>query len=85
MVQLAFTAEDNRDLKSVDVGVFLEEVGENSGSKIKRSLSLIFYNWVLFSRFYSCNILCVWPVLHNTALLKKEGGRRKRRKGGGWD
>lgn len=60
LVQLAFTAEDNTDRKSVGVRVFLEGE-ENWGSKLKRSLSLIFHNRVLFPRFYSCNILCVWP------------------------
>lgn len=60
LVQLAFTAEDNTNHKSVEVRVFVEGE-ENSGSKIKRSLSLIFHNRVHFSRFYSCNILCVWP------------------------
>lgn len=60
LVQLAFTAEDNMSHRSVEIGVFLEGE-ENSGSKIKRSLSLIFHNCVLFSRFYSCNILSVWP------------------------
>ena len=78
LVQLAFTAEDNTDRKSVGVGIFLEGE-ENWGSKIKRSLSLIFYNRVLFPRFYSCNILCVWPDPSQHSSI--EGGWRKREEG----